>query len=246
MIYSYATSTTFDLPLDGISAMDFFALNGYDVWSIDQRGMFNFVNNCHILGLGYSTKPAEILENLVIPAGDDTLCNSSVVSQDITTIVDMIIATRNVTSVAAYGFSWGTTLMAMVAAENPGKINKLAFYSTQWIRSTYTNPYAGKAYRYMNKTSAVSKWMNQIPDLNTVTSQAWIDAWWDALMATDTWGAAQTPQVLRAPNGIYTDNQKVWYEQGVASMYILFYFYFQFTTLPLLTCQSWSCMVTRI
>jgi pimeloyl-ACP methyl ester carboxylesterase len=40
--------------------------------------------------------------------------------------------------------------------------------------------------------------------------QGWYEAWADATIATDPWGARQTPPKLRAPNGIIQDTQEFW------------------------------------
>src|SRR5690349_13878786 len=47
---TYPASTSFDLPLDGVSWMDYLAARGYDVWLLDLRGY------------GRSTRPPEMAE----------------------------------------------------------------------------------------------------------------------------------------------------------------------------------------
>ena len=42
------------------------------------------------------------------------------------------------------------------------------------------------------------------------TPAGWFDAWWNATITSDPVGAAQNPQVLRAPNGVLHDFFNFW------------------------------------
>jgi pimeloyl-ACP methyl ester carboxylesterase len=43
-----------------------------------------------------------------------------------------------------------------------------------------------------------------------ISPRAWFDKWFDGNLATDPQGAAQTPPVVRAPNGVIKDIGEIW------------------------------------
>src|SRR5215470_2990938 len=100
---TYPADTAFDLRLDGQSWMEYIAARGYDVYLLDIRGY------------GKSTRPKEMSEdaqkNPPIVGGETAL-------KDIGSVVDFVLARRNIARLNLLGHSWGSTLMATYATEN--------------------------------------------------------------------------------------------------------------------------------
>ena len=197
---TYPSSTAFDLKLDGLSWMEYIASRGYDVYLLDLRGY------------GKSTRPKEMAEdgknNLPIVRGDTAV-------KDIGTVVDFVLARRNIPRVNLLGWSWGTTIMSAFAAQNPDKVHRLVLYGPLWLR---TPPPADKAepeqplgaYRTLTKDAARKRWLNNVPEHKQkgLIPPGWFEAWADSTWATDPTSAKTG--VLRAPNGVLQDLRSYW------------------------------------
>ena len=197
---TYPAETAFDLPLDGLSWMDYIASRGFDVYLLDVRGY------------GQSTRPKEMDQ----PAeANEPIVTTEVARRDVGTVVDHVLQRRSIPKVNLLGWSWGTTIMASYTAENPGKVERLILYAPQWLRTTppLTTP-AGKlgAYRTVTRETARERWYTGVPEDKkaSLIPPGWFEAWADATFATDPVGAAQNPPVLRAPNGTVFDSQTYW------------------------------------
>jgi pimeloyl-ACP methyl ester carboxylesterase len=193
---TYPAHAAFDLKLDGQSWMDYIAARGYDVYLLDVRGY------------GKSTRPKEMAED---PKSNPPIVRGDTAVKDIGTVVDFILARRNIPRLNLLGWSWGTTLMATYTTQNPGKVERLALYAPVWIRQTaslvQTGPGPTPAYRTVRRDAALGRWLTGVPeDKKTALIPAgWFDAWADATFASDPEGAKQNPPVLRAPNGVVQD-----------------------------------------
>ena len=191
---TYPASTAFDLKLDGLSWMEYIAARGYDVYLLDLRGY------------GKSTRPKEMSEeaskNAPIVRGDTAV-------KDIGTVVDFVLARRNIPRVNLIGWSWGTTLMSTYTAQNNAKVERLALYAPAWIRTTpslvQTGPGPTPAYRSVARDAALGRWMTGVPEDKkaALIPAGWFDQWADATWATDPESAKQN--MLRAPNGVIQD-----------------------------------------
>jgi pimeloyl-ACP methyl ester carboxylesterase len=198
---TYPASTAFDLKLDGLSWMEYVAARGYDVYLIDLRGY------------GKSTRPKEMNEdaknNPPIVRGDTAV-------KDIGTVVDFILARRNIPRLNLMGWSWGTVTMATYTTQNPGKVERLVLYAPGWIRQTASLVQAGPgplgAYRKVTREQALQRWMTGVPEDKkaALIPAGWFDAWADATFATDPEGARANPPFIRAPNGVIQDSQDYW------------------------------------
>ena len=194
---TYPAHTAFDLPLGGMSWMDYMAARGYDVYAVDLRGY------------GRSTRPKEMDEpaekNPPLTTGDAAV-------RDISAAVDHIRARRGAKKINLVGWSWGTTLMATYAAANPDKVNRLVLYAPQWIRTTPSQVQAGPtlgAYRVVKKEDTLKRWLTGVPapKQQGLIPTGWWEQWATATFATDPKGGGQT---LRAPNGIIKDSRESW------------------------------------
>jgi pimeloyl-ACP methyl ester carboxylesterase len=175
--------------------MDHIAERGFDVYLLDLRGY------------GKSTRPKEMSQ----PAAEnEPIVDTEVARRDVGVVVDHVLQKRNIPKLNLIGWSWGTSIMGSFAAENPAKVNKLVLYAPQWIRTTpIPIPTSGKlgAYRTVQRDAARGRWLNGVPEDKKadLIPAGWFETWADATFASDPVGAAQTPPVLRAPNGILKD-----------------------------------------
>lgn len=78
---TYPAETTFDLPLGGISWMEYIAQRGYDVYMVDVRGY------------GRSTRPPEMSQR---PKANGAIVTTDVAIRDVGRAVDFILRRRGV------------------------------------------------------------------------------------------------------------------------------------------------------
>src|SRR5262249_23340145 len=88
---TYPASTAFDLTLDGMSGMDSLATGGYDFYLLDLRGY------------GNPTRPKEMSED---PNANPPIVRGDTAVRDIETVVDFILARRNIPRLNLIGWSW--------------------------------------------------------------------------------------------------------------------------------------------
>ena len=196
-----AASSTFDLPLDGLSWMDYIARSGYDVYLVDLRGY------------GRSTRPPEMEK----PASENPpIVRTDVAVKDVEAAVDHILARRGLTKLNLMGWSWGTAIMGRYATQNSGKVNRLVLYAPSWIReapSTSSGQAPLGAYQTWTMEQARSRLQAGAPEKKKtdLMPAAWFEAWSAAVLATDPVGAKQTPPVVRTPNGTVQDTPEYWF-----------------------------------
>lgn len=198
---TYPSETAFDLKLNGFSWMDYIAQHGYDVYLVDLRGY------------GKSTRPPEMDK----PATEsEPIVRSETAVKDVGAAVDFILKRRNVQKINLLGWSWGTTIMGWYTAQNNDKVNKLVLYAPQWIRqNTASLTDSGAklgAYRTVSREAAKGRWLTGVAEDKKadLIPPGWFEAWADATFATDPVGARQSPQMLRAPNGVVQDGREFW------------------------------------
>jgi len=197
---TYPSETAFDLPLNGMSWMDYIARHGYDVYLVDLRGY------------GRSTRPPEMDQP---PDQNAPIVNTATAIKDVAAAVDFILKRRGVSKINLLGWSWGTSIMGWYTAQNNDKVSKLVLYAPQWIRTTASLVQAGQklgAYRTVSRDAAKGRWLTGVPEDKkaSLIPPGWFEAWADATFATDPVGSKQTPPVLRAPNGVVQDGLEYW------------------------------------
>jgi pimeloyl-ACP methyl ester carboxylesterase len=194
---TYPAESSFDLPLDGMSWMDYMAQRGYDVYLMDVRGY------------GGSTRPPEMSRP---PNESPPIVNTDVAVRDVGAVVDHILARRSVRKINLIGWSWGTSIMAGYTAQNSSKVEKLVLYAAVWLRQTPSLVRGEGAYRTVDMDSAHNRWLTGVPQekQKDLIPPGWFEAWASATLATDPAGSTQTPPVVRAPNGVIEDGQKYW------------------------------------
>ena len=194
-----AASSTFDLPLDGFSWMDYIARRGYDVYLVDLRGY------------GRSTRPPEMEK----PAAENPpIVRTDVAVRDVGAAVDHILVRRGVTKLNLMGWSWGTAIMGRYATQNSDKVNRLVLYAPGWTRKApaSSSPEPLGAYQAWTMEQARSRLQTGAPEekKKDLMPAAWFEAWSAATLATDPVGAKQTPPVVRTPNGNVQDGREYW------------------------------------
>ncbi len=195
---TYPSETAFDLPLDGLSWMDYIAAHGWDVWLVDLRGY------------GRSTRPPEMEQ----PAeANPPIVTTDVAIRDVAAAVNFILARRGLEKLNLIGWSWGTTIMGGYAAVNTGKVNRLVLYAPVWLRTTPSQIAGGGplgAYRTVAKDAAKKRWLAGVPEeeVAALIPPGWFDQWADATWATDP--KSRDSGMLRAPNGVIQDVRTYW------------------------------------
>ena len=198
---TYPAETAFDLPLDGMSWMDYIAQQGYDVYLLDVRGY------------GQSTRPAQMDR----PAAENPpFAGTEEAMRDVDAVVEFVKKRRNIAKTNLLAWSWGTAIMQWYTSLNSHKVEKLALYAPVWIRQTaslvQTGPGPIPAYRSVNMAQAKARWLTGVPEAKKadLIPAGWFEAWATATIASDPVGAQQNPSVLRAPNGVVADGLKYW------------------------------------
>ena len=197
----YPSETAFDLPLDGLSWMDYIAQRGFDVYLLDLRGY------------GRSTRPPEMSQ----PAEKNpAIVRTEVAVKDVTAVVDNILARRKVSKINLIGWSWGTTIMSTYTSRNNDKVQRLVLYAAQWLRTTPSLVGGGDgpigAYRTVTMSAAKARWLTGVAEdkKKDLIPAGWFEQWAAATQASDPEGAAQNPPILRAPNGTVQDTRDYW------------------------------------
>ena len=186
---TYPAETAFDLPLNGLSMMDYIAQQGWDVYLVDVRGY------------GGSTRPPE----MELPANENKpIVDTAVAVKDVGSAVDHILQKRGVSKINLIGWSWGTAIMGMYTVEHNDKVNRLVLYAPLWLFKGA--PLIGgdgplPAYRTVTRDSAKDRWLKGVSESKKadLIPAGWFEQWADATWATDPVGARQNPPVLRAP-----------------------------------------------
>jgi pimeloyl-ACP methyl ester carboxylesterase len=195
---TYPSETAFDLPLDGLSWMDYIAAHGWDVWLVDLRGY------------GRSTRPPEMEQP---GEANSPIVTTDVAIRDVATAVDFILARRGLRQLNLIGWSWGTTIMGGYTAVNNEKVNRLVLYAPVWLRTTPSLIAGGGplgAYRTVTKDAARKRWLAGVPEdkAATLIPVGWFEQWADATWATDP--KSKDTGLLRAPNGVIQDVRTYW------------------------------------
>jgi pimeloyl-ACP methyl ester carboxylesterase len=194
---TYPAETGFDIDLPGGSWLSHAAEHGYDAYILDVRGY------------GRSTRPKAMSE----PANaNPPFADTADAVKDVSAAVEYIRKRRGVDKINLVGWSWGTAIMGTYAAANNAKVERLVLYAPLYAMRE-SAPIAGAgAWRAVQREPARARSIRGIPEnrVEEIAPRAWFDQWFDANLATDPQGAAQTPPVVRAPNGVIKDIGEFW------------------------------------
>ncbi len=202
---SYPGHSSFDLPLDGVSWMDWMARRGYDVYSLDLRGY------------GKSTRPPAMSQ---APEANPPLGDTQAAVADVTRAVEFVLSRRGLPRLTLVGWSWGATVAGSYAVDTPTKVERLVLYAPQWMRDGQPvpadlDPAKLGAWRAVAPREARDRWLRAVPEArrDKVLPPASFDAWAKATLASDPEGAAPqgaAKDTVRAPNGVVADALKTW------------------------------------
>jgi len=186
-------SSTFDLAIDGVSWMDWLAKRGFDVYALDVRGY------------GKSSRPAAMKQE----NGANPIVDTTVAVRDVSKAVDFIASRRSLDKLSIVGWSWGASLAGLYANEAPSRIDRLVLLAPQWLRDVAPNAEMPKPTTWRSIPYSVLRdrlLEGEGPKMHPST----IDAWLNALKASDPDGASQNPPVLKVPGGAYGDMVRHW------------------------------------
>jgi pimeloyl-ACP methyl ester carboxylesterase len=147
---TYPAETAFDLPIEGVSMMDLFAQQGYDVYLVDVRGY------------GRSTRPPQMDQ----PAeANQPIATSEEVGRDLGAAVDYVLKSRGIAKLNLMGWSWGTSIAGNYTSQHNDKINRLVLYAPAWTFQPSREPPANAipAYRMVGKETAKARWYKGVP-----------------------------------------------------------------------------------
>lgn len=197
---TYPAHTAFDLPLGGLSWMDYIAGRGFDVWCMDIRGY------------GRSTRPPEMSQP---PEANPPLVRGTTAVADINSVSAFVRGRRNLQKCVHLGYSWGTALMGRYAADNPAVVERLVLYAPIWNRQTPSLVDQGGtigAYRFVTQEQARARRGAGVPEAHRagLVPPGWFEHWAGVTWATDPEGLRRNPPALRAPNGVVADGREYW------------------------------------
>ena len=176
-----SSETVFDLDLPGGSWMEYAALRGFDVYSVDIRGF------------GRSTRPAAMDQP---PEANASFVHESDAIRDISAAADFIRRRNNASRISLLGWSWGTAVMAGYATQNPEKVERLVLFAPMW------HPRTGRPSPSAYRIVTIETRDRNIPAdrLDETFPLEWFNRFQAAVLATDPVGAARTPPGIRVPN----------------------------------------------
>jgi pimeloyl-ACP methyl ester carboxylesterase len=120
---------------------------------------------------------------------------------------------RGVPRTQLMAWSWGCSLIARYATDNPGVAERLVLHAPQWLREG-ASP-AGNAlgaYRTVTQAQARERWTAGVPEAAraSLIPPGWFEHWAGVTWATDPEGMRRNPATLRAPNGVLQDSREYW------------------------------------
>lgn len=176
------------------SFMDFLAMCGYDVYSVDVRGY------------GGSTRPPEMLA----PAeANPPVVDTDTAIRDLGSAIAHVIEQNGLPRLNLIGMSWGGTVAGAYAARLPEHVNKLGLIAPQWIDNRSISIDTGGelgAYRAVSRQAARERWLGAAPaeQREALVSRELVERWEQITFRGD---AADS---YHAPNGVVQDRRDYW------------------------------------
>ena len=197
---TFSSGSLYDVPLGGMSFMDYLASVGFDVFAVDVRGY------------GRSSRPdtMEVDPELNLPQ-----VNTDIGVRDFRSAIDFVLNLRGLERTNIFGMSWGGTVAGAFAARHARKIAKTALLAPQWL-SEKPIPIDGGgplgSYRLVPVFETKARWLSTAPEHGRVSliPDGWFEVWAQATLAEDPWSTERTPNRLRATNGPIQDIRDYW------------------------------------
>lgn len=197
---TYPSTAVLDYPVEGVSAMDWLAANGFDVWCID------------LLGYGMADRPPEMDQ----PAEDnEPLVDTNEAVADVRRAIEFICTERNISKLDLLGYSWGTAICGQVATEVPQRVDRLALVGALWLKSGSVQIRGDGpigAYRTVSAQDTTDRWVVYFDDAKkaAVCPASRREQWGRDAVATDPASADHDPPRLRSPAGVVKDVVEHW------------------------------------
>jgi pimeloyl-ACP methyl ester carboxylesterase len=189
----------FDIPLGGMSWMDYVAARGFDCYYLD------------LPGYARSARPPQMDEP---PENNPPFMRTPEAARCLGAVVDFVRARRGVEKVCLLGSSWGTAITSAYTAGHNEAVERLVLQAPVWDRSaSMPSPIhvEGKvgAYRTVDRAATLKRRLGGLDDGRKadIMPPGWFDQWWAAVAATDPAGGGRT---VRAPNGVVMDSIEYW------------------------------------
>jgi pimeloyl-ACP methyl ester carboxylesterase len=208
----------FDLPRTGFSLMSALASEGRAVYAVDIRGFGTSLGD-----VAMEDPPSR---NPPFAGVDEAI-------KDIAAAVDVILTRHPPTQAGEgqgggaldlVGFSWGAIAAARYAADNPGKIVRLALYAPLYaeISATWLARIAGPhgsgrlpatlgAYRLVTLDGVIRRWDADLPiaDPSVYREDGIAELVFETLAALDPQSSSRLPPAFRCPNGPLADMARI-------------------------------------
>jgi len=196
---TYPAETAFDLPLNGVSWMEYIARQGYDVYLVDLRGYRR------------STRPPEMDQ----PAERNApLTTTSTAVKDVGSAADFIRKRRGVERINLLGWSWGPPSWPPTPPAIPtGSTSCCCMRRSGYAPRPRSSRPAGRSApigscRKMRRKRAAHRSAGD--EESRADSPGWFEAWAGGDFRLGPWGLKQNPKKLRAPNGTQQDTREYW------------------------------------
>lgn len=191
----------FDAPYQDYSWMAFLAKAGFDVFSMDMTGY------------GRSTRPAAMNDPCNLAKEQQPAPCTATYSRHMTTIasdwndisnvVDHILALRHVPQLNLIGWSLGGPRSGGYTAQHPDKVRSLILLAPAYNRNGALDPPAtvpanGLAFNTQSHEEFTANWTRQVGCPDQI-DQAAADSVWTAMLESDPVGATWSTGVRRAP-----------------------------------------------
>jgi len=185
-----SSETVFDLPLGEGSWADYIAARGYDVWLVDVRGY------------GGSTPPKD---------QSKPFATTREAVDDLGAAVKTILSRRGISRLQLIGWSWGTLITGIYAAENPQQVAGLVLLAPPWLSSGGAKASEG-GWQEWTTDGALKRLQTGVPDgeAEKIFPPEWKRAWEQAVLATQPEAKTHNPPRLRSPTGVLADGAKYW------------------------------------
>jgi len=182
---------------DGHSWMDDLSESGFDVWALD------------FLGYGGSDRYPEMSADA---DSNPPLGRATEAAKQIASAVAFITQKQNVAKVSMIAHSWGTMPAAMLATQQPERIDRLVLFGPITMRSEAKNGAKKQpAWWVYTSEDQMKRFDDYLPKGESpVFEKRHFDIWGPAYLASDSTSVLRTPPSVKIPYGPMADIDEAW------------------------------------